>query len=488
MSKSSSESSITKSTTTAVAHIQVKDNKGCEFEPNLNVSAISRFVNVYSITSKETETHNGNLCGTSSADDLSRGVSHMVKFLKKRRKKKARTQKERTKIHNNKYKFDNQVSLVYMYWGFRKINCKIFNNGKLQMTGIKYDQEVKWVGENIIRILKDAKIPIYTSIEQLPEKEEIDKTGITYALVYNPKTGKMNYYRWNFYEQFGNIPRLSNHNYKLQEWNTDTEIHKYIKYMDEKKQSIITELNLLTSAKKQREVKQLEDEFKDFCGMQNYIDSVRNADNAILEQILEDNKKTINTASKTDDIIELDMIDKSYLYKLEGVRLGMVNADFNIGFPINNTKLYKILRHLKFKTSYNTDEYPGLKIYYYLNKLNTGKCECKPHCASLTTDKQCNLLTIMVFQSGYIQITGSKNIEHTRICYNYMRQFLIDKKSDILGKYSEDDLKKIANRTNEIRRFNNKARLFYCQRDNIDFGDAAKYKSILLSRNIIDII
>ena len=69
-----------------------------------------------------------------------------------------------------------------------------------------------------------------------------------------------------------------------------------------------------------------------------------------------------------------------------------------------------------------------------------------------------------------------------------MRQFLIDKKSDILGKYSEDDLKKIANRTNEIRRFNNKARLFYCQRDNIDFGDAAKYKSILLSRNIIDII
>ena len=107
MSKSSSESSITKSTTTAVAHIQVKDSKGCEIEPNLNVSAISRFVNVYSITSKETETHNGNLCGTSSADDLSRGVSHMVKFLKKRRKKKARTQKERTKIHNNKYKFDN---------------------------------------------------------------------------------------------------------------------------------------------------------------------------------------------------------------------------------------------------------------------------------------------------------------------------------------------------------------------------------------------
>ena len=147
------------------------------------------------------------------------------------------------KSHNNKYKFDNQVTLVYKYWGFRSVNCKIFNNGKLQITGVKYDSEVKWTGDNIVRMLKEISIPIYTSVDNLPKQKDIEKNGIEYALVYNPKLGKMSYYRWNYYNQFANLPRIAGHGKKEFEWNSDTDIKKFIGFIEEKKKNLILEMD-----------------------------------------------------------------------------------------------------------------------------------------------------------------------------------------------------------------------------------------------------
>ena len=53
-----------------------------------------------------------------------------------------------------KSKFNNQITLVYKYWGFKKINIKIFSNGKLQMTGIQDPEwETKYVGNYLIKLL-----------------------------------------------------------------------------------------------------------------------------------------------------------------------------------------------------------------------------------------------------------------------------------------------------------------------------------------------
>jgi hypothetical protein len=45
--------------------------------------------------------------------------------------------------------FNNQTTIKFKYWGFRNVNVKIFANGQLQMTGLKYENEAKEVGNKI---------------------------------------------------------------------------------------------------------------------------------------------------------------------------------------------------------------------------------------------------------------------------------------------------------------------------------------------------
>ena len=78
--------------------------------------------------------------------------------------------------------------------------------------------EIKWAKETIYKgypknkiinkakTLKEAKIKIYTSIDHLPKQKSVLDTGIKYAVVYNPKTNKISYYRWSYINEFVNIP------------------------------------------------------------------------------------------------------------------------------------------------------------------------------------------------------------------------------------------------------------------------------------------
>ena len=88
------------------------------------------------------------------------------------------------------------MSVVLENFGFKKVNIKIFNNGKLQMTGILSESEAKYISLNIISILKQTKLKIYTHSQCLKDIKE--KHTNDYVIVYNPKNGKMSYYRWNY--------------------------------------------------------------------------------------------------------------------------------------------------------------------------------------------------------------------------------------------------------------------------------------------------
>ena len=59
--------------------------------------------------------------------------------------------------------FFNQMSVILETFGFKKANVKIFNNAKLQMTGVLSENEGKNVSKKIINILKTSKIKIYTN-------------------------------------------------------------------------------------------------------------------------------------------------------------------------------------------------------------------------------------------------------------------------------------------------------------------------------------
>ena len=94
----------------------------------------------------------------------------------------------------------------------------------------------------------------------------------------------------------------------------------------------------------------------------------------------------------------------------------LINSDFEIGFKIKREELFKILGKLGVYVVYEPDIYPGVNSKYYYNENTIGSekegiCTCNKICDGKGTgcgEGQCKKITIAIFQSGSIIITGSK--------------------------------------------------------------------------------
>ncbi len=123
----------------------------------------------------------------------------------------------------------------------------------------------------------------------------------------------------------------------------------------------------------------------------------------------------------------------------------LINSDFRVNMEIRRDLLHALLvNKYKVTCTYEPCIYPGVKIQYYLNKNNlndlenfdiAGKCCCKNSICSgkgdgFTTDA-CKKITISVFQSGCILITGVTKVEHITIGYNFITEILRKNRSTI---------------------------------------------------------
>ena len=115
---------------------------------DIDVNCISRVFPVYNLTSELFESKDGAFSNISLFSDFRRGKTSDSK-------------------KNKNHEFNNQVTITFKYWGFRSINIKIFTNGKLQMTGLKYQAEAEYVTLMIIKQLKEQKLKIYTDKEMI---------------------------------------------------------------------------------------------------------------------------------------------------------------------------------------------------------------------------------------------------------------------------------------------------------------------------------
>jgi TATA-box binding protein (TBP) (component of TFIID and TFIIIB) len=134
--------------------------------------------------------------------------------------------------------------------------------------------------------------------------------------------------------------------------------------------------------------------------------------NILLHDIKNEKKIFINL----DDISHLKIID----YKIT-----MINTDFDTNFKIDLLKLLNILNmHEKeLFTKFNPEKYRGLIIGYYWNSIKLeqdGKCKCKSKCNGKGNgygDGQCKKITISIFKSGSVIITGGRLIQQVEDAY-----------------------------------------------------------------------
>lgn len=114
----------------------------------------------------------------------------------------------------------------------------------------------------------------------------------------------------------------------------------------------------------------------------------------------------------------------------------LINSDFDIGSEINREILHRKIIENGYLSSYEPCNYPGVNIKYYMNPLrnNFGICDCEKPCNGKGKDNSCKRITIAVFKSGKIIITGGRNKNQIQTSYEFITEFINENRDEILVK------------------------------------------------------
>lgn len=107
----------------------------------------------------------------------------------------------------------------------------------------------------------------------------------------------------------------------------------------------------------------------------------------------------------------------------------LINSDYSARFKIKRDKLHEILvNNYNLYASYEPCIYPGVNSKYYWNSdyknyPNKGVCYCSSNCNGKGNgcgDGQCKKITISIFQSGNVIITGARTFEQIQASYIFI--------------------------------------------------------------------
>ena len=144
---------------------------------------------------------------------------------------------------------------------------------------------------------------------------------------------------------------------------------------------------------------------------------------------------------KKDKLIFLNIDEKDIdKIKITNYKITMINSDFNTKFKIDLLKLLQILniKEPELFTKFNPEKYRGLIIGFNWNtskNIQDGKCLCNCKCNGKGQgfgEGGCKKVTISIFKSGSIIITGGRTIEQIDSAYNKINSFLKENYSDII--------------------------------------------------------
>ena len=271
------------------------------------------------------------------------------------------------KAKQKKKVFYNQITIIVQPFKNRYNNIKLFNNGAVSMTGLKNFDE----GEKSIKIL-------------------IDKISKLSGFVFNELSNK-----------FININKLEFED--ISAIKCESCSNKYNNNMIKMSSCGCYFCNL--------------------CVKEN-------------KPILDDK------CVKCEKIILMDALtDKNC--KITNYKIVLINSDYFVGFEIKRDELHKILvNNYNIYSSYEPCIYPGVNSKFYWNKdykdYNeypfSGKCYCDNFCNGKGTGEgngQCKKVTISIFQSGSVIITGGRSMEQIVDSYNFINKVFTENYSII---------------------------------------------------------
>lgn len=149
---------------------------------------------------------------------------------------------------------------------------------------------------------------------------------------------------------------------------------------------------------------------------------------AIIDCIIENiqeiyNRGFTNVVTSINTLMNID-------YKIQ-----LINSDFKMGIEIRRDRLNKLIQ-VKYQvlSSFEPCIYPGVKIQFFWNNKNkgchTGICDCEGFCDG-RGNSDCKKITIAVFQSGCIIITGAQTMKQINDAYIFICEAIQNHKTEL---------------------------------------------------------
>jgi len=144
----------------------------------------------------------------------------------------------------------------------------------------------------------------------------------------------------------------------------------------------------------------------------------------------------IKEINKISDENKIKIFNEFNIQQIEPIETVLINSDFDIYSEVNREKLHRLIVEHWYYSSYEPCTYPGVNIKYYYNpiKRNFGICDCEKPCNGKGKENTCKKITIAVFKSGKIIITGGRNKQNINSAYQFITEFINENKDKILIK------------------------------------------------------
>lgn len=120
----------------------------------------------------------------------------------------------------------------------------------------------------------------------------------------------------------------------------------------------------------------------------------------------------------------------------------MINTNFSVPYLIRRKDLHKMLISDEYGNlcDFQPGSYPGVKLKFFWNsgaKNKSGICECSALCEGKGVgcgDGQCKKVTVSLFESGNILITGANQFQQVDDAYKYICTILKEQQQRIQKK------------------------------------------------------
>jgi len=120
----------------------------------------------------------------------------------------------------------------------------------------------------------------------------------------------------------------------------------------------------------------------------------------------------IKLFEQINDMMYVDDINKLKIENIYDVKIVMINSNFNIGFIVDRDKLFYLIKNkTKYICMYDANYHACVDIKYELED---------------------RIISIFVFESGSVIITGSRNYLHVMNAYEFIYEFLIENYQNIV--------------------------------------------------------